>query len=115
MTRDDGRWTKSKGSPTFGEWTGVYLPGSNGQQLFIPEGFAHGFCVLSENATFSYKCSDFYSPKDEGGILGSDDDIGMEWPIANPLLSDKDAQYSRLKDIPPERLPRFDPEQTEAG
>ena len=92
-------------SRAFGKWTGFHLSEKNKQQLYIPEGFAHGFCVLSETAIFTYKCSDFYAPDCEVGILWSDPDIGIEWPIENPLLSDKDSKYEFLRDIPPERLP----------
>ena len=95
-------------SPTFGRWVGVYLSDKNKQQLFIPKGFAHGFCVLSETAFFTYKCNDFYAPDSERGILWSDPDIGIEWPIENPLLSDKDSKYESLRDVPPERLPIYE-------
>ena len=98
-----------KGSPTFGKWFGTTLSSDNKQQLFIPAGFAHGFCVLSETALFSYKCTEFYSPADERGILWSDPEIGIEWPINDPLLSDNDAQHPCLKDVNPERLPPFPP------
>ncbi|MFH1217959.1 MAG: dTDP-4-dehydrorhamnose 3,5-epimerase [Pseudomonadota bacterium] len=96
-----------RGSPTFGHWVGVELSGENCRQFFIPEGFAHGFCVLSETAYFSYKCSDFYAPDDEGGILYSDPAIGVAWPVAEPLLSPKDKNLSRLADINPDRLPVY--------
>jgi dTDP-4-dehydrorhamnose 3,5-epimerase len=94
-----------RGSPTFGKWAGLHLSEKNKQQLYIPEGFAHGFCVLSETAIFMYKCSDLYAPNCERGILWSDPDIGIAWPIENPLLSDKDGKYKSLKDIPPDYLP----------
>ena len=93
------------GSPTFGKWVGVELSSENHRQLFIPEGFAHGFCVLSETAHFSYKCSDFYVPDDEGGILYSDHGIGIEWPLKEVILSAKDEKYHRLEDVSPELLP----------
>jgi len=92
------------GSPDFGKWTGVYLSDSNCRQLFISEGFAHGFCVLSDEAVFCYKCSEFYAPEDEGGILWSDPDIGIEWLIQEPVISDKDARYPRLCERSPEQL-----------
>jgi len=94
-------------SPTFAKWTGVHLSGKNRRQLYIPEGFAHGFCVLSETATFTYKCSDFYSPDSERGIFWSDPDIGVDWPVENPVLSDKDRKYAFLKDLPPQHLPVY--------
>ncbi len=84
-----------QGSPTFGKWTGVSLSDQNQRQLFIPEGFAHGFCVMSETCHFSYKCSDFYAPDDEGGILWSDPDIGIEWLIKEPIISEKDKKHPR--------------------
>lgn len=93
------------GSPTFGKWTGIELSEENHRQFFIPEGFAHAFCVLSETALFSYKCSDYYNPGDEGGIIWSDPEIGIKWPIKDPVLSNKDSSYSRLSELKPENLP----------
>ena len=93
-------------SPTFGKWEGVVLSDKNMRQLYIPEGFAHGFCVLSDTALFSYKCTDFYAPGDEGGLLWSDPDIGIEWPVNEPILSDKDRVHPRLKDLIKHQLPR---------
>jgi len=87
------------GSSTFGKWTGVYLSEKNKRQLFIPEGFAHGFCVISETAHFLYKCSDFYFQHDEGGIIWSDPDIGIDWPVKDPIVSEKDKQLPRLFDV----------------
>jgi len=84
-------------SPTFGQYFGIELSGENHHQLFIPEGFAHGFYVTSCYADVHYKCTDYYDPKNEAGILWSDPDIKIEWPlIGKPLLSEKDAQYSAL-------------------
>jgi len=96
-----------QGSSTFGKWVGAYISDQNRHQIFVPEGFAHGFCVLSETADIIYKCTDFYAPDDEGGILWSDPNIGIDWPIIDPMLSDKDSQYPCLKDVPPERLPVY--------
>ena len=96
-----------KGSPYFGQWTGVHLTSDNKRQLFIPEGFAHGFCVLTEEAEVVYKCTNFYAPEDEGGILWSDPDLAIDWPIANPLLSDKDSRLPYLAAVSPERLPLY--------
>lgn len=93
-----------KGSPTFGKWTGVVLSAQNKRQMFIPEGFAHGFCVISETAYFLYKCSDFYAPDDEGGIIWSDPDIGIDWVVKNPIISEKDKHYPRLCELLPEQL-----------
>jgi dTDP-4-dehydrorhamnose 3,5-epimerase len=94
-------------SPTFGQWTGVRLSDKNKRQVYIPEGFAHGFCVLSEPAIFTYKCSDFYSPDCDRGVLWSDPDIGVDWPVENPVLSEKDRKYNYLKDIPLKHLPTY--------
>ena len=95
------------GSPTFGKWEGITLSAENKRQFYVPPGFAHGFCVLSARALFSYKCSDFYSQPSEIGIIWNDPDIGIVWPIPVPQLSDKDAKNLRLKDIAPETLPRY--------
>lgn len=99
-----------KGSPTFGQWVGVTLSDKNKRQLYIPEGFAHGFVVLSEEALFAYKCTDFYHPETEGGIIWNDSGIGIDWPEKNPVLSPKDSAYPELKDIDPEKLPAYEPE-----
>jgi dTDP-4-dehydrorhamnose 3,5-epimerase len=91
-----------QGSPTFGKWFGLLLSQDNLFQMLIPEGFAHGYCVISETAIFAYKCSDFYSPIDEGGLLWSDPDIGIEWPVSNPVLSQKDSRLPLLSEFPKE-------------
>ena len=81
------------GSPTFGKWVGVILSEDNKRQFYIPKGFAHGFLVLSEDTTFAYKCTDYYAPKYDSGILWNDPDIGIKWPLENIdkiILSDKD-------------------------
>lgn len=95
------------GSPTFGRWEGTTLSSQNKRQFYIPPGFAHGFCVLSERALFSYKCTDLYSAPSELGIAWDDPDIGIDWPIDAPQLSEKDAKNPRLKDIAPVALPRY--------
>ncbi len=95
------------GSPTFGQAVCCLLTGENHRQFYVPVGFAHGFCVLSETALFSYKCSDYYSPQTEGSILWNDPDIAVDWPISDPILSAKDSTASRLKDISPDRLPVY--------
>ncbi len=90
-----------KDSETFGYWYGVRLSGENMKQFYIPEGFAHGFTVLSGEAVFAYKCTDFYHPGDEGGLLWNDPEIGVEWPIpegCEVLLSEKDKVQPLLKD-----------------
>lgn len=88
-----------KGSPTFGEWEAVILSGDNKRQFWLPPGFAHGFVVLSDTADFEYKCTDYYDPSDEGSILWSDPDLGINWPITNVELSEKDSKALRLKDF----------------
>jgi dTDP-4-dehydrorhamnose 3,5-epimerase len=88
-----------RGSRFFGKWVGVVLSEENLKQMYIPPGFAHGFCVLSEQADVLYKCTDVYTPGDEYGIAWDDPDIGIEWPRLDYLLSDKDQRYPRLKDI----------------
>lgn len=88
------------GSPTFGKWFGVELSDENHLQFLIPQGFAHGFSVLSETAIFSYKCDDFYSPQDEAGILYNDPSLNIDWrvPAEKALVSDKDIKLPLLKD-----------------
>jgi dTDP-4-dehydrorhamnose 3,5-epimerase len=95
-----------RNSANFGKWVGVNLSEENKWQVFVPEGFAHGFYVISEIALVHYKCSDFYAPKCEGGILWCDDAIGIEWPVSNPLLSDKDSRYPCLRKVTENRLPK---------
>ncbi|SFM05193.1 dTDP-4-dehydrorhamnose 3,5-epimerase [Pelosinus propionicus] len=87
------------GSPTFGQWEGVILSSENKKQFYVPEGFAHGFCVLSEAALFAYKCTDRYNPQAEMGIMWNDPDIGIQWPMVAPILSAKDKENVRLRDI----------------
>jgi dTDP-4-dehydrorhamnose 3,5-epimerase len=97
-----------QGSPHFGQWAGAILSDQNKRQLYVPEGFAHGFCVLSERALVHYKCSDFYAPESEGGILWSDPDLNIDWPLKTPVLSEKDSRYRFLRDLPADRLPIFE-------
>lgn len=90
-----------KDSPTFGRWVGAELTEENGRQLYVPEGFAHGFCVLSEEVDFFYKCSDFYHPEDDYGVRWDDPAIGIDWPLdGEPVLSEKDRQQPLLADAP---------------
>ena len=91
-------------SPSFGKWHGVVLSGDNKRQFYVPPGFAHGFAVLSDTVLFQYKCTELYSPKDELAIRWDDPDIGIDWPLKDPLLSERDSKGSRLRDLPPERL-----------
>ena len=94
-----------RGSATFGHWVGVVLSSDNRRQLWVPEGFAHGFCVTSEHCLFAYKCTDIYHREGEVGIRWDDPDIGIAWPVASPLVSEKDCQNRWLREIPPEQLP----------
>ncbi len=88
-----------KGSPNFGKWAEAVLSASNKHQLFIPEGFAHGFCVLSEKAEVLYKSGDYYCPEEERGIRWDDPDIAIDWPIIKPVLSEKDKNYRSLSEM----------------
>lgn len=91
-----------KGSPTYGQWHGVLLSEENKKQFFIPKNFAHGFLVLSDYAEFTYKCTDFYHPNDEGGIMYNDPEIAVEWPIPEGMeliMSDKDTKWPTLKEL----------------
>ena len=88
-----------KNSKTYGKWVGVILSSENKRQFMIPRGFAHGFVVLSETATFTYKCDEFYHPEDEGGLMWNDEDINIEWPFEGEvLLSDKDKKHPSFKE-----------------
>jgi len=95
------------GSPTFGRHLGALLSAENFHQLWIPEGFAHGFCVLSEIAEMQYKCTDVYDPTSELTICWDDPAIGIEWPLDNPLLSDKDMAGRLLAECKPQDLPVY--------
>ena len=95
------------GSPYFGRWASAVLSAENKQQILIPRGFAHGFLVLSESAQFLYKCSDFYYPDDEQGVLWNDPKMGIPWGIAEPVISKKDASYLPLARISVELLPEY--------
>ena len=89
-------------SKTYGCWTGVTLSAENRRQFYVPRGFAHGFAVLSDEAEFVYKCDEFYHPEDEGGILYSDPDIGIKWPVLPEtpfLLSEKDRNHPTLREL----------------
>lgn len=94
-----------RGSPTFGRWTGHVLSEENGHQLWIPEGFAHGYAVLSETAVFAYKCTRTYRANADAAIRYDDPAIGIDWPVERPLLSSKDSAAPLLADVAPERLP----------
>ena len=96
-----------RGSPHFGQWFGAMLTADNKRHMWIPEGFAHGFCVVSDYATFSYQCTALYDAKSDAGVLWNDPAIGIDWPIAEPRLSDKDIKAPLLKDVPEQRLPEL--------
>jgi dTDP-4-dehydrorhamnose 3,5-epimerase len=98
-----------RGSPTFRQWTAVTLDAEDGKQLYVPEGFAHGFCVTSDSAVFTYKCTDFYAPDCEHTIRWNDPEINILWPVGDPLLADKDRDARCLKDLPAEVLPAYNP------
>lgn len=90
-----------EGSATYGKWFGVVLSAENKKQFFVPKGFAHGFVVLSDYAEFAYKCSDFYHPGDEGGLMYNDPDIGVEWPFepgTELIMSDRDQKWGGIKE-----------------
>jgi len=97
-----------RGSPTFGKWVAERLSAENGLQLYVPEGLAHGFLVLSDRVDFLYKCSDFYTPGDEYGIRWDDSEVGVQWPLDTvPILAEKDREAPLLKDAPETDLPKF--------
>lgn len=96
-----------RGSPTFGRWLGTILSAECKRQLWVPEGFAHGFCVQSETALVVYKCTNYYDPKCESSIRWDDPDIGIRWPVQDPKLSIKDSQAELLKHIDADRLPEW--------
>ncbi len=89
-----------RGSPYFGEWFGLILSAKTRKQLYVPPGFAHGFCVLSDVCEMAYKCTSLYVPADDASVLWNDPDIGIEWPIESPILSEKDAAAPALAELP---------------
>ncbi|MBF0245997.1 MAG: dTDP-4-dehydrorhamnose 3,5-epimerase [Planctomycetes bacterium] len=95
------------GSPTFGRWEGFSLRGEAKTQLYVPEGFAHGFAVVSETALFYYKCTTAYNPAGERSVLWNDPDLGIDWPVKNPELSARDQKGTPLAQFPRERLPIY--------
>ncbi len=95
------------GSPTFGKWVGAYLSAEKGNQLYIPEGFAHGFCVVSDSAILQYKCTDFYVPEADRGIRWDDPDFAVVWPVETPILSPKDQTAPLYSQLDLNALPSF--------
>jgi dTDP-4-dehydrorhamnose 3,5-epimerase len=96
-----------RGSPTFGRWEATVLSAENKRHFWVPEGFAHGFAVLSERALFTYLCTASYDREADAGIRWNDAALAIDWPVAEPLLSDKDARAPFLDEVPPERLPSY--------
>jgi len=97
------------GSPHFGKWTSVRLSAKEQNQLYIPAGFAHGFLAITETVQFLYKCSDYYAPSDEYGILWNDPALAIDWGASSPVLSQRDARNPRLDDVQKQFLPRYSP------
>lgn len=95
------------GSPHFGKWTGIVLSAKAQNQVYIPVGFAHGYLALTETVQFLYKCSDFYDPTDEYGIMWNDPAVAIAWGVSNPRVSDKDSKYTTLAVVPREHLPQY--------
>ncbi|HRQ35451.1 MAG TPA: dTDP-4-dehydrorhamnose 3,5-epimerase [Chiayiivirga sp.] len=98
-----------RGSPTFGRWSAVMLTAANRRHFYIPEGFAHGFAVVSERAVFTYQCTAAYDAAADAGIRWNDAALGIDWPLAEPILSDKDARAPFLAEVAPDRLPEYTP------
>lgn len=96
-----------EGSPHFGRWATVVLSAEDHNQIYVPAGFAHGFLTLSDTVQFLYKCSDFYDPQDEYGVLWRDADLKIQWGIESPVVSEKDSRLQPLATIPKEYLPRY--------
>jgi len=94
------------GSKTFGKHISFTLSAENNQQLFLPAGVAHGFCTLADENEILYKCTEYYYPDDEAGVIWNDSDIGIDWPIVTPLIKERDAAFPMLKDVPRSRLPK---------
>ena len=96
-----------EGSPTFKEYVSFILSDKNQYQLYIPPGFAHGFCVISDEADFEYKCTEFYNPNSEVGIMWNDPCLGIDWPISDPIVSDKDNKNFLISEIPNTLIPKY--------
>jgi dTDP-4-dehydrorhamnose 3,5-epimerase len=96
-----------RGSPHFGRWVGVVLSSENRRQLYVPPGFAHGFCVVSDSALVTYKCTEVYHPEADHGVRWDDPRIGIDWPVSDPAVSDKDRRAPLLDEIAPDELPEY--------
>lgn len=96
------------GSPTFGQWVGMALSAQDHYQLYVPPGFAHGFCVTSDHALFAYKCTELYHPEHEVGVAFDDPALAIPWPVKDPKVSDKDKGHGPLAKIDPSRLPKYE-------
>jgi len=96
-----------RGSPTFGRWVAITLSAENFKQCYVPPGFAHGFCVLSQDAQVEYKCTDLYEPASEIGVAWNDPALAIPWPVSKPILSDRDRRYSTLAELS-DRLPVYE-------
>ena len=96
-----------RGSPTFGKYDGLHISDKNNKIMYIPEGFAHGYVVLSETAIFQYKCTEIYHPEDEYGLLWNDKDLKIQWPVINPILSNKDKSLPSLQFVNKKYLPKI--------
>ena len=94
-------------SNTFGQWVGEILSAENKRMMWLPAGFAHGFCVISDEADFEYKCTEFYNPNSEVGIMWNDPDIDIDWPISDPIVSDKDNKNFLISEIPNTLIPKY--------
>jgi dTDP-4-dehydrorhamnose 3,5-epimerase len=97
------------GSPQFGKWTSVLLSATIQNQIYVPAGFAHGFLALTNSVQFLYKCSDFYDPVDERGILWNDSDLNINWGISSPIISERDSKNPKLGEVLPQCLPVYAP------
>ena len=95
------------GSPTFGKYASFMLDDKDHQRLYIPKGFAHGFCVLSQEAIFQYMCTEVYHPEDEYGVLWNDPEISINWPNGEKIVSDRDTKWPNLNEIDPKKLPKY--------
>ncbi len=95
------------GSPTFARWVTVTLSSQNKKQIWVPEGFAHGFCVTSATALVAYKCTELYRPECEIGIAWNDPDVGIDWPLTDVTLSPRDSAFARLRDVSTSTLPAY--------